>query len=71
MKMCPHCGWTFDPADYIRLEPDAHERVPTHDFPRPGRAICPGTHRYPWGPTDPRPLGKDGSVFPDPDLEEE
>lgn len=33
-SLCPHCGEAF---------PGRRDIIPTHDFPRPGRAVCPGS----------------------------
>jgi hypothetical protein len=54
---CPHCGEVF-PANRCR-----DSLIPTHDFPRPCRAVCPGSRQTPRGMADRRPLWKD-----DPDL---
>jgi len=34
MKMCPHCGWQYDPDDHadLRLGVSAHELVPEHCY---------------------------------------
>lgn len=37
-QKCPHCGYMFDPVD---------GKVPTHDFPKPTRLVCPGSGRPP------------------------
>lgn len=48
MKMCPHCGELF---------PDAAELIPTHDYPKPCRSVCPGSRQHPRNPeSDRRPL---------------
>ena len=42
---CPHCGALYD------CEPETNmhtARVPTHDFPIPTRAVCPGSGRTPF-----------------------
>lgn len=54
---CPHCGevWTNE----MLLD---SKRVPEHDFPRPCRAICPGSGRFPLAANDPRPLEKDVEI---------
>lgn len=59
--MCPHCGWKYDPADKRwGTKQLPHELVPTHDFPRMCRAVCPGSQQHPRNPeTDRRPLWKD------------
>jgi hypothetical protein len=50
--MCPHCGEIF------KMRSDA--LIPTHDFPKPCRSVCPGSGQYPRNPkTDRRPLWKD------------
>lgn len=46
---CSHCGDLFA----------ADRPVPTHDFPRPGRAVCPGSGQPGREVYDRRPLGKD------------
>lgn len=52
--MCPHCGWTYQP------DGDGWSLVPTHDFPKPARAVCPGSQQTPRNAqTDRRPLWKD------------
>lgn len=53
---CPYCGWEYE--DHVE---SLHIRlVPTHDFPKPCRAICPGSSRVPRdAKTDTRPLLKD------------
>lgn len=51
--MCPHCGEIFVALNSSRL-------IPTHDFPRPFRAVCPGSGQNPRNPlSDSRPLWKD------------
>lgn len=50
--MCPHCGELFTYAEL-------HERalIPTHDYPRPCRAVCPGSKQHPRNAdSDRRPL---------------
>lgn len=39
---CPHCE--------IGIELDANGRIGTHDYPRPGRAVCPGSGKKPLPP---------------------
>ncbi len=48
---CPHCGELFGMLK--------GGMIPTHDFPRPCRAVCPGAGNYPRDPDDERPLWKD------------
>ena len=50
--MCPHCGELFDARVSSTL-------IPTHDFPRPCRSVCPGSQQSPRSPHDKRPLWKD------------
>jgi hypothetical protein len=51
--MCPHCGEIF-----TRL---ADSLIPTHDFPKPCREVCPGSGQTPRNPdSDRRRLWKDG-----------
>ena len=50
---CPYCGEPFTQND-IR-----DELVPTHNFPRPCRAVCPGSQQHPRSVEDKRPLWKD------------
>lgn len=58
MYMCPHCGEQFKPHDCPA------GLIPYHDFPRPGRALCPGSHQTPRNPlTDRRPLWKDDAAY--------
>lgn len=47
---CPHCGglYPFNPG-----------MVPTHDWPRPLRQVCPGSGQSPRKQGDKRLLGKD------------
>jgi rubredoxin len=64
LLMCPHCGWQYDPATEKdrrdATSPSPFELVPTHDWPPPFRAVCPGTHQHPRNPdSDRRPLRKD------------
>lgn len=58
--MCPHCGVLFECR---RLK---HGRlIPTHDYPKPCRAVCPGTHQNPRNPeTDKRPLWSEAEAEP-------
>ena len=48
---CPHCGWEFFHA--------VDGLVPTHDFPKPCRMVCPGSRQAPRSTADVRPLWKD------------
>lgn len=49
--MCPHCGELF--RYNVRL-------IPTHDFPKPCRMVCPGSGQIPRNSlSDKRPLWKD------------
>jgi hypothetical protein len=51
--MCPHCGEVFKRHGFSSL-------IPTHDFPKPCRAVCPGSGQNPRNSlTDNRPLWKD------------
>jgi len=46
-SMCPHCGELFSPCDLI----------PTHNWPKPTRQVCPGSGQIPRDPiSDGRPL---------------
>ena len=55
--MCPHCGWCYD------ADKSDDGLVPTHDFPKPCRSVCPGSKQTPRNPhSDKRPLWKDGGV---------
>lgn len=48
---CPHCGWEY---------PAKGDLVPTHDYPKPCRSVCPGSGQAPRNAlTDNRPLWKD------------
>ena len=47
---CPHCGWTY---------PFRSGLVPTHDWPKPCRQVCPGKGQTPRGMADRRLLWKD------------
>lgn len=47
---CPHCG-----ARFSKLRDG---NIPTHDFPQPARAVCPGAGEQPKAKTD-TPLWKD------------
>jgi hypothetical protein len=50
-SMCPHCG---------KIWSGMKDLIPTHDFPVPCRAVCPGSGQCPRNPlTDKRPLWKD------------
>jgi hypothetical protein len=52
--MCPHCGELFY-ASELR-----DSLIPTHDFPQPCRAVCPGSKQTPRNSdSDKRPLWKD------------
>ena len=53
---CPNCGELLEPV-LKRGVPV----VPTHDFPRPCRAVCPGSGQLPREPSDASPLWKDMS----------
>jgi hypothetical protein len=56
--ICPHCGEIFE---FAALRNGA--LIPTHEFPRPCRAVCPGSGQVPRNPdSDKRPLWKDGGV---------
>ena len=55
--MCPHCGKLFHFRDCVYQ--DVRGLVPTHDFPVPCRAICPGSGQTPRDSHDRRPLWKD------------
>jgi len=51
--MCPHCGELFAPEIMTGL-------IPTHDFPKPCRTVCPGSGQHPRNSlSDKRPLWKD------------
>jgi hypothetical protein len=57
---CPHCGREYSPQACKPL-------IPTHDWPPPCRAVCPGSGQIPRNAeTDRRPLWKD-----DPELKQE
>jgi hypothetical protein len=47
---CPHCG-----DEFTKLKDG---KIPTHDFPRPCRAVCPGSGEEPKAHKD-TPLWKD------------
>lgn len=50
-SQCPHCGKIFENLAGL---------IPTHDFPPPCRAVCPGSGQTPRNPdSDNRPLWKD------------
>ena len=51
--LCPHCG--------ERFEGDGGGAVPTHDFPKPCRSVCPGSGKTPRLPGCVNPLWKDES----------
>lgn len=53
---CPHCGWVYDPEKHkFRFG-----AVPTHDFQKLCRSVCPGSSQAPRNAeTDKRPLWKD------------
>ena len=58
--MCPHCGKVFKINDCLKVRGDVEEFVvPTHDWPPPCRAVCPGSGQEPRMVSDSRPLGKD------------
>jgi len=49
-SMCPHCGEVFEGWPNGGL-------IPFHDYPKPGRAVCPGSQQNPRNPeSDGRPL---------------
>lgn len=50
---CPHCGKQFWPAALVG------SLIPTHDYPPPCRAVCPGSQQVPRHISDRRPLWKD------------
>lgn len=56
--MCPHCGELFG---YRALMKSAIAgKIPTHDYQKPCRSVCPGSLQAPRNPqTDRRPLWKD------------
>lgn len=57
---CPHCGWEYDPqAKKWSAQQRASELVPTHDYPPPCRAVCPGSGQARRDLTDDSPLWKD------------
>ena len=50
---CPHCGREYS----LRA---CNPNIPTHDWPPPCRAVCPGSGQIPRNAlTDNRPLWKD------------
>ncbi len=52
--MCPHCGELFPQSQLV-----GGRLIPTHDYPRPCRSVCPGTEQNPRNPeTDHRTLWK-------------
>ena len=52
--MCPHCGERFA---YGQLQASL---IPTHDWPKPCRQVCPGSQQAPRNAlSDKRPLWKD------------
>lgn len=54
MKMCPYCGWQFDPTNSM---------VPAHYFPGPEEP-CPGSCQAPRNSeSDKRPLWKDETIL--------
>jgi uncharacterized membrane-anchored protein YjiN (DUF445 family) len=54
--MCPHCGWTYDPA----VEGDSYNLVPDHWF---RGEECPGHNQHPRNAeSDKRPLWRDEQV---------
>lgn len=60
MYMCPHCGWQYDPQEEAkRRKAFNFQHVPTHDYPKMCRAVCPGAGQIPRGVDDKRPLWKD------------
>jgi len=51
LVMCPHCGELFSARNQL---------IPTHDYPKPCRSVCPGSGQVPRNPeSDNRPLWKD------------
>jgi len=50
---CPHCGQLFAHAEMRET------LIPTHDYPRPCRSVCPGSKQIPRDVNDRRPLWKD------------
>lgn len=48
---CPHCGELFKKL--------LNSEIPTHDFPKPCRSVCPGSGERPRPEKDERPLWKD------------
>lgn len=54
---CPHCGELFTSETMVYR--GVHGLIPTHDFPRPCRAVCPGSGQHPRDGGDKRPLWKD------------
>jgi len=50
---CPHCGDRYNAQDL------RDGKIPTHDYPRPCRSVCPGSGQPPRSLYDSRPLGKD------------
>lgn len=57
---CPHCGFEYRPADAHWASQHPWDAVPTHDFPKPCRAVCPGSGQHPRNAaSDRRPLWKD------------
>lgn len=61
MSMCPHCGWQYDQAaEEKKRKNPIPGKVPTHDYPKMCRSVCPGSGQVPRNPeTDNRPLWKD------------
>lgn len=53
--MCPHCGALFTSRELVY-----YKLIPTHDFPKMCRAVCPGSKQNPRNSdSDKRPLWKD------------
>ena len=60
---CPHCGELFGYSKTMTAE--ICGKIPTHDYPKPCRSVCPGSLQQPRSIEDRRPLWKD-----DPELVE-
>ena len=54
---CPHCGEQFTSEAMVYR--GVKGLIPGHDFPRPCRAVCPGSGQHPRDIGDNRPLWKD------------
>lgn len=50
---CPDCGTLFEVDKLIK------GLIPTHDYPKPCRVVCPGSKHSPRSTADGRPLWKD------------